>query len=101
MIRYCFAGALEIVTKPANQTVAEGSGTTLFCNASSTASDATIKWRKVDDPSINFTSGNWLVLTNVQLRDGGLYECEARNGIAKPVTASAMVLVLRKLCETY
>lgn len=92
----CFTGALEIATKPVNKTVVQGGSVSLYCNASSTAPVATIKWSKVDDRSINFTSGSSLVLTNVKLRDGGLYECEARNGIAKPVTARAMVLVSRK-----
>ena len=50
----------------------------------------------MENRSISFPNGTSLVLANVQKGDNGVYECKANNGYAKPVTARAVVNVLRK-----
>lgn len=92
-----FSGALEIATRPRNHAVEEGRTVILFCNASSSHGLAVkIEWSKVENRSISFPNGKSLTLVNVNRGDGGVYECKASNGQAKPATARAVVNVLCK-----
>jgi hypothetical protein len=55
-----------------------------------------IKWRKAGDSSAKFPDGSQLVLTKLQRKDAGVYECVGVNGIASPDVAKATVVIQRK-----
>ncbi|XP_031568094.1 uncharacterized protein LOC116302847 [Actinia tenebrosa] len=90
-------GALSIISAPQNTTGIEGRKVTLYCNASSSLYNvqlpAIIRWKKVGENDVHFPDGEKLVLEDVRPKDAGVYECDARNGIAFPDVARATVIV--------
>ncbi|EDO43453.1 predicted protein [Nematostella vectensis] len=88
-------GTLSITHAPRNVTAAENSDVTLFCNATSVFHvmplPASITWVKLNDANVTLPEGKSLVLRGVTRRDRGMYECQARNGIARMESATAYV----------
>ena len=86
---------LEIVAPPQNRTVEEGSNCTMFCNANSSL-PVKIVWEKAGKEGNFLSYGSVFSMTNVSRSDTGIYRCIAKNGIALPATATALLNVLCK-----
>lgn len=86
---------LEIVSRPQNLTIEEGTNVILSCNVSSSL-PVKITWEKEGSEGNVLADGSILSVKNVSRSDAGTYRCKAENGIAIPATASATINVLCK-----
>ena len=84
----------EIFLTPPAQQVVEGSGATLFCNATGNPPPS-IAWTKQGSDTV-LSSSETLPLTNLTRRDNGaVYKCKVKNNIGS-AESNATVTVL---CE--
>ena len=79
---------------PSDQTVMEGQPLTLRCNVTAGTPSPNVTWKKVNDSSKTFLSGQTLTFINVTRTDVGNYFCEADNGVGEAAKSREAVVTV-------